>query len=579
MQELEFIRYYIANSNQIMWFMGAGTSRTAGMPTAVDLIWDLKVKYYCLVENQDIKNHDVNNEQVRQRVQAYMDSKGFPNLCSPEEYSFYFELTFGNNYAAQQKYLTDKLNREKISLNIGHRVLAGLISLKRARLIFTTNFDEVVEMACAKVGEMTIPTFHLEGSYAATNALNTEQFPIYAKVHGDFKYMNVKNLPNDLCSNDKEIQNALIAASTRFGMIITGYSGRDVNVMSMFREAVNQHNAFPHGLYWTVPSLKNLEPQVGEFIKHAYAKGINAHIVETGTFDSMMSKIWRQVPESKEVLNNKVNTAKATEVKIPIGTAGRGFPVIRLNALQIISLPSKCALIKTKTEMSIQNIKEQLIKNKSRAVVSRTDAVIAWGETSEIRKGIGEENIETISAHDLSQPQKLISKSTLYHAFYERALAVGICDGRRIVLKNDSGFVLTFDPKDSSETLFQPLKNALIDRNGRPGLISGNVPNAPAGTVWTEAVRIKLQTRMGEVYLMLKPEMWIEPTLERRNYSEFIKNRKRTRYNAVAFKLLDAWITILLGTSGRGETVVTYQKGAEFPAEFMISTRTSYSRK
>ena len=48
MTETEFLRHYIPNAPQIMWFLGAGTSRSAGMPTATDLIWDLKLRYYCL---------------------------------------------------------------------------------------------------------------------------------------------------------------------------------------------------------------------------------------------------------------------------------------------------------------------------------------------------------------------------------------------------------------------------------------------------------------------------------------------------------------------------------------------------
>lgn len=579
MNELDFIKHYVANSNQIMWFLGAGASRTAGMPTAMDLIWDLKVRYYCREENQDIKNHDVNNEQVRRRIQSYLDSKGFPKLWSSEEYTHYFELTFGNDYVAQHKYLSERLHRDKVSLNIGHRALAGLTALQKARLIFTTNFDEVVETAFAKVAGASIPTFHLEGSYAATNALNSEQFPIYAKIHGDFKYTSVKNLSSDLLSNDKEIQRCLIAAATRFGMIVSGYSGRDANVMSMLTDAVNQNNAFPHGLFWTVPNIKRVEASVEEFINYAKSKGINAHIVETGTFDSMMSRIWRQVPDRTNALNEKINTATASEVKIPMGANGTSYPVIRTNALPIIALPNKCALVKTKSEMTFREIKDLLIKNKARLTITRADSVFAWGSASEIKKVFGEENLEEISMHEISKPEEQILNSTLLHSFNERALAVSLCDGRPISLKNDKGFVLTLEPKDANNDLFQPLQIALTDRYGNRGGLSGNVPNSPIGTTWTEAVRIKIETRGNGVYLMLKPTIWIEPIEERRNHGEFIKAKKRSRYNQVSFKILDAWIAILFGSVGKGEATVTFQKDSDYPAEFKVSTRTSFSRK
>jgi hypothetical protein len=50
-------------------------------------------------------------------------------------------------------------------------------------------------------------------------------------VHGDFRFQSVKNLSSDLLNNDLEIQKAFLAAATRFGAIVAGYSGRDKNVM------------------------------------------------------------------------------------------------------------------------------------------------------------------------------------------------------------------------------------------------------------------------------------------------------------------------------------------------------------
>lgn len=194
----ELISRFIQNAPQIMWFFGAGTSRTAGMPTATDIIWDLKHQYYCLEENQNIQNHDINNESIKRKIQTYMDSKGFPMLWNPEEYSFYFNLIFKEDYSAQQKYLNAQLSEEKISLNIGHRVIAALLEMKKVPIVFTTNFDSVIERAFAAVTGKDLAAFHLEGAYAALEALNSESFPIYAKIHGDFRYQSIKNLPQDL---------------------------------------------------------------------------------------------------------------------------------------------------------------------------------------------------------------------------------------------------------------------------------------------------------------------------------------------------------------------------------------------
>lgn len=41
-----FLRLFQLRSSQIMWFLGAGSSRSAGIKTAGDMIWDFKQRLY-----------------------------------------------------------------------------------------------------------------------------------------------------------------------------------------------------------------------------------------------------------------------------------------------------------------------------------------------------------------------------------------------------------------------------------------------------------------------------------------------------------------------------------------------------
>jgi hypothetical protein len=264
---------------------------------------------------------------------------------SSKEYSFYFELLFGKDYAAQQRYIADALSSSKVSLTVGHRALAGLMGAGHARIAFTTNFDEVIESAYAAVCGKNLTTFHLEGSYAALEALNAERFPFYAKIHGDFRYQSIKNLSDDLRSNNAEIQKAFVAASTRYGLIVAGYSGRDDNVMDMFKQAISQNNAFPHGLLWTTLRLSMVAPVVNELIAFAGSKGIKAHIVETRTFDEMLSKVWRQIPNKPPELDRQVRSAAFRRVSIKLPSAGSEFPLLRTNALHITLPPPTCGTV------------------------------------------------------------------------------------------------------------------------------------------------------------------------------------------------------------------------------------------
>src|SRR5690606_16339631 len=145
-----------------MWFLGAGTSRSSGLPTAADLIWDLKRQYYCTSENQDAQSHNIANHAIREKIQAYFDGRHCPECWSNEEYSYYFELMFGEDYAAQQIYIQSQVSPDKVTLTIGPRVLASLLGMGRSRLVFTTNFDSVLEDAYASVTGNNLATFNLE---------------------------------------------------------------------------------------------------------------------------------------------------------------------------------------------------------------------------------------------------------------------------------------------------------------------------------------------------------------------------------------------------------------------------------
>jgi hypothetical protein len=100
MDQYQLAGAYCARPQQFAWFLGAGTSAVAGLPTARDVIWDLKRRYYCRAENQEISRQDVQIDAVRARIQSYMLSKGFPAEGDDYEYVTYFEKIFGEKQRA-----------------------------------------------------------------------------------------------------------------------------------------------------------------------------------------------------------------------------------------------------------------------------------------------------------------------------------------------------------------------------------------------------------------------------------------------------------------------------------------------
>lgn len=561
MKETEFIQHYVAHAPQIMWFLGAGTSRSAGMPTATDIIWDLKRSYYCREERQDIQRHDINKQTIKDKIQQYADSKGFPALWSTEEYSFYFQLMFKDDYAAQQAYLVEQLNSQKISLNVGHRALAGLIEMAKAKIIFTTNFDEVIETAHSVVIGKPLNSFHLEGSYAALQSLNNEQFPIYAKLHGDFRYKSLKNLEQDLKTNDEEIQKCFVNACSRYGMVVVGYSGRDKNVMEMLNSAVDAGNPFPKGLFWAVPPHANIAEDVNALIAKAQAKGIKAAIVEIDTFDSLLSRIWLLMPNRSQKLDSKVQTTKSRVVNITPPAPTKNFPILKTNALEIVKWPRTCKAITYSEPITLPDIRNKQREMHANAIITKTSEILVWGDNSEIHKLMDVQKITAINNYNLSENAVEILQSTLLQAFFEEAIATALSHDKPVRLRRcRSAFFLIIDQRQDTSHILQPLKDALA-YNNKPGLIHGKVRGL-ADTVWLEAVEVRMEVRNGKMWLLLRPDVWITPQANREQAIAFLRDHKRYRYNPKSDAILSAWIQILFGTVAKG-TEVTISLPAE----------------
>lgn len=579
LSEAEFLRHVTQTGPHLMWFLGAGTSRSSGLPTATDIIWDLKRKYYCRHQNQDVQAHDASNKAIQSRIQSFMDSKGFPPLWDISEYSFYFDQTFGNDYAAQQKYLQDALSLQKISSTIGHRALAALLHMDRARVIFTTNFDEVVETAFAAVSGRNLSTFHLEGSYAALEALNADQFPLYAKVHGDFRYQSVKNLSKDLLSNDEQIQKCFIAAATRFGIVVAGYSGRDENVMSMFRKAIDQNNAFPHGLFWTAPKIAAVAERVRNLLDYAHSRGITCGLVQAGTFDEMLSKIWKNTDRRDKDLDDKVRSAVAKPVAIALPELGKRYPMLRTNALLITRSPNACGTLTYDGDIDMGEVRSKAFESRSDCALAYADRLLFWGDSRELAKVLDVTKIRETRKFVFDDLAKAAEESGHIKSLIEEAVARAAVHGKPLSLrKNGRTWYAVAKHDESTHDIYKPLRLAL-GHKGSLATISGTVFGL-ADVTWSEAVSMRIEERRGSLWLLLRPEVWISPLKERESAEEFLRARKLKRYNTQAFHILSAWIQILLGEIGQGNAAcITAFPQADYSAQFEISTRTAYSKR
>jgi hypothetical protein len=109
-----------------MWFLGAGASRSAGIKTAGDMIWDFKQRLYRSQKKLPPSAiTDIGEPAVRRKLQAHFDGLGtFPAAGSETEYSAYFEATY-HSPKDRRAYLDELIAREAVLWPFGARAPDG----------------------------------------------------------------------------------------------------------------------------------------------------------------------------------------------------------------------------------------------------------------------------------------------------------------------------------------------------------------------------------------------------------------------------------------------------------------------
>lgn len=584
MEQGKFIGVCCLRPQNFAWFLGAGTSRAAGLPTATDILWDMKRRFYCREENQDISRQDIQNEVVRVRIQEYMESKDFPVAWADNEYSTYFKKIFGDDKERQRSYLKAILSEDKVSLSVGNRVMGGLMSSGRIRAVFTTNFDSVIEKAMAETGGQSLSPYHLEGSASANNALNNEEYPLYVKLHGDFRYESLKNLPKDLETQNEELSQCFINAANRFSFNIIGYSGRDVSTMALFRNSLDSNNPFPHGLYWMGIKGSPVHPSVKELLELAQSKGIQAAYVEIETFDALMLRLWRNIEDKPPSIDKQIRRTQKSSVVIPLPNPGRVNPIMRLNALPIISFPKQCLKLTFRSAKTWSDLRKAQKETPGNLIFVKTDSVWCWGLKANIKQAFRDE-LASVEQVDIPTDLATVTNRPI-KGFVEKALCMAL--GRGKLLLSRETRIETFLIANSLAND----NNALHPLTEITGSVSGNVPGVFTPITneypqseqvrWSEAVQVSLDVKDGNLWLILNPDIWIWPYRAREISVDFMQSRRNDRFNQKFNDLISAWIRIIFGTDERNVeiSVSSFAEGssAENPS-FRLASRTAFSKR
>lgn len=570
----EFLRLNAVRAPSLMWFLGAGASASAGVPTAYHLIWEFKRIVFCSEQRVPVKAvADLADPAVRLRLQQYFESKhSYPEHDSDDEYAFYFEAAYPSE-ADRRRVLDSAMSGATPSY--GHKVMAALMSADRVRIVWTTNFDPMVEDAAADVFRTTgrLTTATPDAPELARQALAEERWPLLVKLHGDFRSRRLRNTSDELRRQDADLRDSLIRACQRYGVIVVGYSGRDQSVMETLELAIDGGRGYPAGLFWFHRREEDIRPSVQRLVDRATSAGIEATFIDLETFDELMGDLLNLehvIPEEVRKPLDQSRKRWVSDAPLP-GTSGN-FPVLRMNAFPVLEWPSTCRLVvceiggTAEVLQAVQDAQADLI------VARRASGIICFGADAEVRKAFSNYGISKLDLHPIDAQRLRYSDSAELGLLYNGIVRAIV---RELPLRSDrhaGRHRLLVDESVSEHPGLKALREAV-------GLLGGVV--GANNLNWFEAVEIRLEYRLSRLWLMIVPTIAVpreQDTPLSTEAVEFVREHLARRYNRKANQLLDAWKALLLGDAQAVE-LRAFGVSDGVDAVFRLGGITAFSRR
>lgn len=569
----EFVKFFPLRTKNLCWLFGAGSSVSAGVPSASDLTWDFKRRIYCADQAYSLSLfRNLTDLGKKEQIQSYFDKQGnCPSLDSAEEYSYYFERAFSS-----AKDRSDYIARQTAGMQVtyGHKVIGILMKHKYLNLIFTTNFDKAFENVAS--GQFQ----KLESWYAADldSGENGMKFfqsgnrPLIVKLHGDYFSDKTKNTIEELKTQDKRLRDILSISLDTNGLCIMGYSGRDKSIMDVLEEAVKKQNALSGGLFWFTRAGSQPMKEVSELIEMARENGKQAEVVEIETFDTAWADIIKGFDSlPKEDMDN-LNQNYHRITNYPIPTVGSKYPLLRLNAIPILEYPATARLYKCDAG-NTKEIKEFIAKSKVDVLAIRKQAgVVGFGSDKDFNSAFSSYGDYDTDLYHIKDKDLLYDDSSM-KGLITMALLKAMAQGRPFrITKRRERYFLFPNPKKLTERFFDPLRNSLIN-------ISGTIPKSRL--TWVMALEINVQYNLSTPLLILTPTVIASKTSERaesRLVAPFVKEMTAQWYNQKYDQILNSWLCLIFGDD-KEITITAYQRPISgINASFRLSKTTAFTK-
>ena len=391
-----FLRSFKVLANQSYdLFLGAGASVSSGIPSGTDLVWHFKREIFCL--ERDIhpsKFRDLQIESNRKLIQSFFNERGDNDIDNP--YSHYFEECYPDPLV-RKEFLTNLVRDKKPS--IGFLCLAALVESKKLNVVWTTNFDDLIEKAVNNLNFTSCSIISPENASSVSGY--KDDIPKVVKLHGDFRYDPLQNTDEELQKLEKNLQEYIIKGSEERGLIIVAYSGSDQSIMETLQKAIKNPSAFPKGLIWCIPKGIKPSEELIQLIDKANEQNGRSGFIEIDSFDFFLHELYKICDLQNEQIDSISKELFEVRQAFRISqTASQTTPIL-LNGIKASSFPK--TIYSTSTDLEGWSELRRLLQKKRIVGALYKGQTLLWGNEDDINntfKGRMKDELKVVDIPD-----------------------------------------------------------------------------------------------------------------------------------------------------------------------------------
>ncbi len=254
------------NTPNFALLIGAGASASSGVKTASEMIAEWRLQLY--EESKSTKSFE---EWLKDQY-FYEDD---------EEYGILFEKLCDQR-SQRRIYIEECVKDAKPSW--GYIYLANIIAHNYFNVVFTPNFDDLLNEACCLYADLK-PMVCAHDSTVVDIRITSAR-PKIIKLHGDFLYDSIKNTVSETETLEENTREKFKQFAREYGLVVIGYGGNDKSIIDILDMMLKSEGYFPNGLYWCIRNEGKVSKKLDRLMRRE-----NIYHIKIENFDKFMAEL------------------------------------------------------------------------------------------------------------------------------------------------------------------------------------------------------------------------------------------------------------------------------------------------